>query len=156
MLLTKFSLLLSVGQAVKILRAPTSPHVDTSLTTTVNGTLTSFTITSGTGCPAGSYYTPPIEPGKTLNTYIDFNSSLFLYNSTTSTAPVTCNLSMTYEFVYPEDGQAQLSIDTSTLADAQFEAGDANRTTYFEAVYDLSLITQGEDDFNVSMVCMLF
>jgi hypothetical protein len=154
MLLRTFPLLISLGQAAKILRGPTPPHIDASQATIVNGTLTSFSVIEGSGCPAGSYHAQPIEPGKSLNTYVDFDASIFSYNSTTSTAPVTCTVSFNYEFVYPEGGQAQLNLDTITYNDAQFEQGDVNRTTYFEMVPDVAVTASGSEPFNVSVIIL--
>jgi len=159
MLFKSFSLLISLGQAAKILRGSNS-HIATSGESTiqsarVNGTLTSFSVIEGSGCPAGTYHAQPIEPGKSLNTYVDFDAGIFLYNSTTTTAPVTCTLSMSFEFIYPEDGQAEINLDSITYNDAKFEEGDLDRETNFRAEFDM-VVAAGNEELSVSVTLRPF
>jgi hypothetical protein len=154
MLLKSLSLLIPLGQAAQILKG-SYPHVATSgemtiQSTRVNGTLTSFSVTEGNGCPSGTYQAQPIEPGTSLNTYVDFDAGIYLYNSTTSPAPVTCTLSIDYEFTYPEGGQAEIILESITYNDARFEEGDVARETNFDALYDLNA-TAGDDGIDVSV-----
>jgi hypothetical protein len=154
MLFKSFSLLISLGQAAQILRA-SNAHVATSDNSTiqrtvVNGTLTSFSVIEGSGCPTGTYHAQSIEPGKSLNTYVDFDAGIFLYNSTINTAPVMCTLSINFEFTYPEDGQAEINLDSIMNNDAKFEEGDLIRETNFLAAYDLK-VAAGEVNFDVSV-----
>ncbi|KAJ4298816.1 hypothetical protein N0V90_004058 [Kalmusia sp. IMI 367209] len=151
MILKSISLFISLGQAAHIIRA-SIPHIATSSgstiqSTQVNGTLTSFNILEGSGCPAGTYHPQPIEPGKSLNTYVDFDAGSFLFNSTTSTTPVTCTLSIDFEFVYPEDGHAEVIFETLTYNDAKFEEGDVDRGTNFVVAYDI-ISTAGDDEID--------
>ena len=152
MLLKSFPLLslVSLGHTAQLLRGSTAPSSPlTTQTTRVHGTLTSFSVIEGSGCPAGTYTTTPITPGVSLNTAVDFDAAVFLYNSTTSTAPVTCTLSIDFEFTYPEDGQAEIILDSVLYNDARFEQGDTNRTTNFNVEYDLQA-TAGADEIAVS------
>ena len=155
MLFKTIPLLISLAQATKILQGST-PHVTSSgdditiQSTRVNGTLTSFSVIEGSGCPAGTYQAQPIEPGKSLNTYVDFDPSVFKFNSTTNTVEVTCTLSVDFEFVYPEDGQAQILLDTVTNNDASFEEGDVARETNFNVAYDV-IVAAGDEGFDVSI-----
>ncbi|KAF2789711.1 hypothetical protein K505DRAFT_365381 [Melanomma pulvis-pyrius CBS 109.77] len=154
MLLKSFFLLFSLGQAAQVLRA-SIPHIATSSDSTiqstpVNGTLTSFSILEGSGCPAGTYHAQPIEPGKSLNTYVDFDAGVFLFNSTTSTAPVTCTLSINFEFIYPEDGLPEVFFGTVTNNEAKFEEGDVDRGTNFIEQYDV-IATAGDEGLDGSL-----
>lgn len=155
MLFKSFSLFISLAQAAQILRGSIS-NVATSSdiaiqSTQVNGTLTSFSVIEGSGCPAGTYHAQPIEPGKSLNTYVDFDAGTFLYNSTTTTAPVTCTFSFDFEFIYPEDGEAQIDINSITYNDARFEEGDVDRETNFNVQYDM-IVAAGDVEFDGSIV----
>jgi hypothetical protein len=142
-------LLISLAQAAKILQPP-NPHIASAQSARVNGTLTSFTIIEGSGCPAGSYHAVPISPGASLNTYVDVDPSIYAYNSTTSTAPASCTFLIDFEFVFPEDGVAEINLDTITYNDAQFEDGDGNKTTNFKANFDMVVAMSGTEGFNVS------
>jgi hypothetical protein len=73
-----------------------------------------------------------------------------LYNSTTTTAPVTCTFSINFEFIYPEDGQPQIQLDSITYNNAKFEEGDVARETNFNAQYDM-IITAGNEELDVSV-----
>ncbi|KAL1610322.1 hypothetical protein SLS60_001988 [Paraconiothyrium brasiliense] len=135
MLLISLFMLIPMGQAANILHEGTprlaTPDDSAVRSARVNGTLTSISILEGSGCPAGTYQPGPLEPGKSLNTAVDFDPSIFLYNSTTSLNPVMCTLSIDFEFVYPEDGQADLLILTASSYTTKYEEGDEERGTNF-------------------------
>ncbi|OAG08069.1 uncharacterized protein CC84DRAFT_1257000 [Paraphaeosphaeria sporulosa] len=154
MLFKTFSLLISVGQAIQVLRG-SAPHATSSNDDTtpipVNGTLTSFSVLEGSGCPAGSYHAQPIEPGKSLNTYVDVDPSIFFFNSTTTPAPVTCTLNINFEFVYPENGQAELFIGAFASNDIKFEEGDTVRETNFNVQVDM-LATAGAEELDGGLI----
>ncbi|KAF1980296.1 hypothetical protein BU23DRAFT_562675 [Bimuria novae-zelandiae CBS 107.79] len=158
MLLKSFSLsmlLIPLGQAAQLLQASTPYTLGTVASsdsvipsTIVNGTLTSLSIVEGSGCPNGTYHPQHFELGQSLNTYVDFDT--FLFNSTTSPAPVTCTLSIDFEFVYPEDGLAEMIFDTIAYNDAKFEEGDVARGTNFITAYGI-IYTTGDDGINGSL-----
>jgi hypothetical protein len=102
------------------------------------------------GCPAGTYHVQPFEPGKSLNTYVDFDTGSFLFNSTTSPGPANCTLSIDYEFVYPEDGNAEVIFDTIMHHEDKFEEGDVDRGTNFVTEYDI-LFTAGAEQIAVGV-----
>ncbi|KAF2444933.1 hypothetical protein P171DRAFT_431716 [Karstenula rhodostoma CBS 690.94] len=99
-------------------------------------------ILEGSGCPAGTYHAQPIEPGKSLNTYVDFDPSVFLFNSTTTPAPVTCTTSVNFEFTYPEDDQ--VSFETTHVQRRQVEERDVDRGTNF--IFDFKLLANAGDE----------
>ncbi|KAH7355462.1 hypothetical protein BKA66DRAFT_446539 [Pyrenochaeta sp. MPI-SDFR-AT-0127] len=125
MLLTTFFLLAVLGQARSISPRQFLP----SGAVTVNGTITSFSVLEGSGCPAGTYEPQPIEPGKSETTYADFSS--FVYNSNTSPGPVTCTLSIDFEFKYPESGAAIIFVGTIGYIEGFYEEGDDKKETVF-------------------------
>lgn len=149
-----FFLFISLGQAAQILRSSNLQGVTAEPATLVNGTLTSISVLEGSGCPAGTYHVQPIEPGKSLNTFVDFDPSTYLFNSTTTTAPVTCTLSISFEFIYPEDGQALVKVDSITDNVAKFEEWDVDRGTNFN-LENYMLAKAGDDEVEVSLVFRL-
>lgn len=146
-------LIASVAQATEMLRLSglhTTSLEDSTTPIPVNGTLTSFSILEGSGCPAGSYQTQPIEPGKSLNTYVDFDPEIFLYNSTTTLAPVKCTINVDFDLICPENGQADVYLAAITTNNAKFEEGDADRETNFNLYID-ALYTAGDEYLDVSL-----
>lgn len=151
MLLKSLLPFISLGQAAKILRQPTSrlsSDEGTIEPTPVNGTLTSFTVIEGNGCPAGSYQLGPFEPGKSINAFVDYDPSVFFYNSTTSPGPVGCTVSIDFEFVYPESGVAGLELLTVTPYANKYEEGDEERGTNFIIDYLLAIVA-GDESLDV-------
>ncbi|CAI6333072.1 unnamed protein product [Periconia digitata] len=140
-------LLASVAQAAIL-----SPNDNTRLVTSdrrlaafadpirvVNGTITSFTVTEGTGCTAGTYHTQPYEPGKSANTYVDIDN--FVYNSTTSSEPATCGFEVGVEFVVPDEleegGELEVILTSAATTLNEYEAGDETRETNFNYLYSI-------------------
>ena len=150
MLFKSLLLLISVAQASQMLRLGV-PHATNSNDgiTPSPGTLTSFSILEGSGCPAGSYRAQPFEPGKSVQTYVDFDPEIFLYNSTTSPAPVECTVTITFDFIYPENGRADVYLSANISNTAKFEEGDTERETNFDLVLDM-LATAGNYELDVS------
>jgi hypothetical protein len=126
---------------------PTNPD-DPALR--IVGLLTSFSVIEGTGCPAGTFTPQPIEAGKTTNTYVDFES--FLFNSTTSEAPVTCSVKYEFEFTYPERGYGAVYPQVSTETESKYEESDTERGTNFnlEHIFNIKAGQEGIEDVSVS------
>lgn len=120
----------------------------TAQLTQVNGTLTSFSILEGNGCPAGTYHPQPFEPG-TLSTFVDFDS--FVFNGSSSSEPLRCTLNVNFEFTYPEDGVAGLEIDTIAVFETKYEEGDETKVTNFVINHDMAA-TAGDSERSVSPV----
>jgi len=116
-------LLTSLGQASFI-----SSHIAAS-SIGVLGTVASFSILEGNGCPAGTYQTQPFESRRSLNTYADFDS--FVYSSATSPGPLVYILSVDFEFIIPEDGTG-VFIGNSAFVNIKYEEGyDAGETNFY-------------------------
>jgi hypothetical protein len=109
------------------------------------GVFTSFSVIEGTGCPAGTFTPQPIEAGKTINTYVDFES--FLFNSTTSEVPVTCSLRFEYDFTYPERGYGVVYPQVNTETESKYEEDDMERGTNFNLEHIFN-IKAGQMQFN--------
>ncbi|PVH95976.1 hypothetical protein DM02DRAFT_659634 [Periconia macrospinosa] len=139
MLCKPLFLFIALGEALSL----TSQVPKSRASTRVNGTLTSFTLLEGSGCPAGTYKAQPFEPGKLLNTYVEFDS--FVYNSTTSSSPLTCTLSIDFEFVFPESGEAEVVVIASSSVEAKYEEGDDDRTTNFVLQHDQVAVAGSEE-----------
>jgi hypothetical protein len=102
------------------------------------GVLMSFSVVEGTGCPAGTFTPQSIEAGKSLNTFVDFDS--FVYNSTASEGPVTCTLKFDFEYTYPEgDGTPVLLAQVSTDLSSEYEENDQERGTNFNLEHTFTL-----------------
>jgi hypothetical protein len=110
-----------------------------------SGVLTAFSVIEGTaGCPAGTFTPQPIEPGKSTNTYVDFNN--FDFNNTTSEGPATCSIAFDFEYTMPERGYGSLYVQLHTLAQGWFEENDTERETNFN-VNHLFNIKAGPEEF---------
>lgn len=151
MLFKSFFLLISLGNAAYILEGGqriSAASEDPTEPPQVNGTITSVEVIGGIGCPAGSYHVGPFQPGKSLNTYVEFDAGTYLYNSS-ATAPVDCTIKVAYEFVHPEGGSALVEFSSINYYDARYEEGDTEKTAEF--VTDFQIIaTAGDDSIDVS------
>ncbi|KAF2727301.1 hypothetical protein EJ04DRAFT_557484 [Polyplosphaeria fusca] len=142
MLLNALFLLAALAQARSISRRQDDPPPFPG--TEVNGTITSFSVLEGNGCPAGTYKTQPIELGKALNTYVDFDS--FVYNTNTSPSSLNCGLSIDFEFTYPDDGIANLFISTISSVEGKYDEASDNKDTIFVDEHLISVHIDGEED----------
>ena len=114
-----------------------------------NGTLLTASVIEGNGCPAGTYYLHPIEPGKSAKTFVEMDN--WLYNSTTSPEPVTCGIKFTFKFVYPDSGFADMLFGTQLWHTSAYEEGDTEHSGLFVGKYDLAA-TAGPNAIDVCLV----
>ena len=152
MLVKLLPLLFTLGLADRIIGPGSQNTFDdqpVEEATPTNGTLLTASIIEGNGCPAGTFYMQPIEPGKVMNTFVEFDN--WVYNSTTSPEPVTCGVKFTFEFVYPESGLAALEFGTKLFYTSAFEEGDTEQNAQFVAWWDISA-TAGPNAIGVRLV----
>ena len=114
-----------------------------------NGTFLTASVIEGNGCPAGTYYLHPIEPGKSAKTFVGMDN--WLYNSTTSSEPVTCGINFTFKFVYPKSGFADMMFGTQLWHTSAYEEGETEHSGLFVGKYDLAA-TAGPNAIEVCLV----
>jgi hypothetical protein len=95
--------LLAVGQARVVKEIAKRQDIEP-----INGVITSLNVLEGDGCPAGTYHPGSFEAGRSINTFVDFDSFV-LTNNQGSDDTVICTLSIDYEIVYPKSGEANIA-----------------------------------------------
>lgn len=146
-----FILLAALGQAMEVRKGPDVFKGEMSIQSTeVLGVLTSVTVLEGNGCPAGSYKVQPFEVGKSPNTTIEFDPSIFVYNETIAPGPVSCGINFEFDYVISESDDAELGFGTRMELITRYDENDTTRESGFKAVYDLHMTIQDYTDDAVS------
>ena len=138
-------LLAALGQALEVRKGADLFKGEMSIQEVeISGNLTSVTVFEGNGCPAGSYKVQPFEVGKSPNTTIEFDPSIFIYNQTIAPGPVSCGIGFEFDFFIPEAEGADLGFGTRMELNTRYDQNDTTRESGFQADYDITMRVQEE------------